>query len=216
MSLGKTYAVFGLGRYGRTVAKELVSFGAEVIAIDSDEEIVDEAASFLPICKCADVTDPEVLKQLGIRNVDTVIICMASSLESSVMATILCREAGVGTIITKCASEIHRKIYYKVGADKVVFPEKESGIRLAKSLLNTGIIDMAELTDDVSMLEIDVKDEWAGKSLASLGLRKKYSVNIVAVRYENKIKTIIDPEMLLKKDMKLIVITDNDKIGHLI
>lgn len=216
MSSGKTYAVFGLGRYGRTVAKELVSFGAEVIAIDSDEEIVDEAASFLPICKCADVTDPEVLKQLGIRNVDTVIICMASSLESSVMATILCREAGVGTIITKCASEIHRKIYYKVGADKVVFPEKESGIRLAKSLLNTGIIDMAELTDDVSMLEIDVKDEWAGKSLASLGLRKKYSVNIVAVRYENKIKTIIDPEMLLKKDMKLIVITDNDKIGHLI
>lgn len=215
MSINKTYAVFGLGRYGNAVAKELVASGAEVIAVDIDEDIVNNAATELPICRCADITDPKVIKQLSIGEVDTVIIAMASNLEASVMAIILCKEAGVNTVITKCANEIHKKIYEKVGADKVVFPENESGTRLAKNLLSSGFIDMVELTSDISMVELDIKEEWLDKSLAQLNLRKKYSLNVVAVKSNDKVDTLVDPNMPLESNMKLIVIADISKLGKL-
>ena len=110
MKKNKSYAVFGLGRYGRAVAKELVENGMEVIAIDEDQSIVNDAAAYLPVCKCADVTDHEVIDQLGIAEIDTVIICMAGNLEASVMAVTLCKEAGVKTVIAKSANEMHQKI----------------------------------------------------------------------------------------------------------
>ncbi len=215
MSINKTYAVFGLGRYGIAVAKELVASGAEVIAVDVDEDIVNNTTTELPICKCADITDPKVIKQLSIGEVDTVIIAMASNLEASVMAIILCKEAGVNTVITKCANEIHKKIYEKVGADKVVFPENESGTRLAKNLLSSGFIDMVELTSDISMVELDIKEEWLDKSLAQLNLRKKYSLNVVAIKSNDRVDTLVDPNMPLESNMKLIVIADKSKLGKL-
>ena len=178
----KTYAVFGLGRYGEAVARELVENGREVIAVDIDQKLVNDAAAYLPICKCADVTDAEVISRLDIGSIDTVIVCMAENLEASVMAVTLCKEAGVPTVIAKCASEMHRKILLRVGADKVIFPEKESGIRLAKNLLSSGFIDMISLSKDVSMIEINVKAEWVGKNLIELNLRKKYGFNIVAIK----------------------------------
>ena len=135
----KTYAVFGLGRYGMAAAKELVRNGMDVIAVDCSEQIIRDAAGELPVCKCADVTDPKAIEQLGISNADVVIVAMAGSLESSIMAVTLCKEAGVKTVIAKCSDEMHRKILGRVGADIVIFPEKESGIRLAQNLSVAGI-----------------------------------------------------------------------------
>lgn len=213
--MNKTYAVFGLGRYGKAVAKELVESGAEVIAVDNNEANVDEIVNIVPVCKCADITDPEVIKQLGIENIDTVIIAMAGNLESSVMATVLCKEAGVKTVIAKCSDEIHGKVLSRVGADRIVIPEMESGKRLAKNLLSSGFIDMVELSDGVSMVEIDIKADWIGKNLKELNLRKKYSINIVALRQNDSVTTFIDPEMPLSGDMKFIVIADTAKLGKL-
>ena len=211
----KTYAVFGLGRYGSAVAKELVNNGAEVLAVDIDEERVNEAVSDIPFCKCADVTDPEVLKQLGIANIDVVIIAMATDLEASVMATMLCKEMGVKTVISKCSSEMNCKILSKVGADKVIFPESESGIRLAKNLLSSGFVDILDISSDVSMVELEVRDEWENKSLLELNLRKKYSINIVSIIEDGKVNVMIDPEKPLKKTMRLIVIADTAKLRKL-
>ena len=211
----KTYAVFGLGRYGTAVAKELVENGMEVIAVDSDERIVNTAADVLPICKCADITDPDVIQQLGINNVDVVIIAMANNLEASVMAVTLCKEAGVPTVIAKCANEMHQKILNRVGADKVVFPENESGIRLAKDLLSSGFVDMVSLARNVSIIELDVKPEWEGKNLIELNLRKKYSINVVALRKEETVSVDIDPHAPLLKSDKLIVIANTDKLAKL-
>ena len=177
MKAKKTYAVFGLGRYGAAVARELVENGMEVIAVDSKQKIVNDAAAYLPICKCADVSDAEVISRLGIGSVDTVIVCMASNLEASVMAVTLCKQAGVKTVIAKCANEMQQKILLRVGADQVVFPENESGIRLAKNLLSSGFIDMISLSKDVSIVEIDVKKEWLGKNLVELNLRKKQKLD---------------------------------------
>ena len=215
MQKKKTYAVFGLGRYGIAVAKELVENGMEVIAVDNDQKLVNDAAAFLPVCKCADVTEAEVIDCLDIGNIDTVIICMASNLESSVMAVTLCKEAGVKTVIAKAANEMHRKILLRVGADKVVFPEQEAGTHLAKNLISAGFIDMISLSKDVSMVELDVKDEWIGKNLIELNLRKKYSFNVVAIKRGDKVDVNINPEQPLEQGMTLIVIAHTTKLKKL-
>ena len=215
MDMKKTYAVFGLGRYGIAVARELVSNGMEVIAVDSDERIVNAAADELPICKCADITDPDVIRQLGISNVDVVIIAMANNLEASVMAVTLCKEIGVKTVIAKCGNEMHQKILGRVGADKVVFPENESGIRLARNLLSSGFVDMVSLARNVSMIELDIRKEWVGKNLIQLNLRKKYSINVVAVRREDMVRVDIDPNAPLHGEDKLIVIANTEKLAKL-
>lgn len=215
MSINKTYAVFGLGRYGQAVAMELANNGADVLAVDTDQNLVNAASAYIPLCKCADVTDAEVLKNLGIANVDVVIIAMANSLEASVMAVMLCKEAGVNTVIAKCSSEMHRKLLLKVGADKVVFPESESGIRLAKNLLSAGFVDMIELSGDVSLLELDVRPEWVGKSLMDLNLRRKYDINVVALRKGDNVQVNLDPTAPLEAGMELVIIANRNKLSKL-
>ncbi|MBE6797421.1 MAG: TrkA family potassium uptake protein [Ruminococcaceae bacterium] len=215
MSINKTYAVLGLGRYGTAVAEELVNNGAEVLAVDIDQNNVNNASLNIPLCKCADVTDAEVIEKLGISNIDVAIVAMANNLEASVLATSLCKEAGVKTVIAKCGSELHSKILYNVGADRVIFPEKESGKRLARTLLTAGFSEMIELSDKISMVEFEVRDEWVGKNLVDLQLRKKYSINVVAICEGENISTAFDPHEPFKKGMRLIVIAETQKLQKL-
>jgi len=215
MAIDKSYAVFGLGRYGRAVAKELIDSGAEVIAVDSNEKLVEDLVSEFPICKCADITDKEVIKQLGISNVDVVVIAIAEAFESSVMATMLCKEVGVGHVIVKCSSEMHRAILEKVGADVVVFPEKDSGIRLAKNLLSSGFLDIADISEDISIIELNVKPEWVGKSLREIEFRRKYSVNVIALTKNKDVEIAIQPDTVIESDMKMIVIANKKELSRL-
>ena len=208
----QSFAVFGLGRYGRAVAKELLASGAEVLAVDIDKDIVNDMAQELPLCKCADLTDPEVIKQLGIGNIDVVIVSMAANLEASVLVTMLCKEAGVKTVIAKCGNEMDCKILSKVGADQVIFPEKESGLRLAKKLVNFGLVDLIELSKDASLFELQVRPEWVGKSLIELNLRKKFGINVVATFENNEVNTYIMPEKPLDGSMRLIAIGNPQKL----
>lgn len=212
MSLNKSYAVFGLGRYGMAVAKELVKNGADVLAVDLDENIVNSAISDIPFCKSADITDPEVVRHLGIASIDVVIVAMANHLEASVMIIMLCKELGVKTVIAKCANEMQAKILLKVGADKVVIPERESGVRLAKNILSSGFVDVMELSDDVSLIELEIKNEWIGKNLIELNLRKKYGVNVIAIKSGDKVNIDLDPSLPLNRDMKLVVIAHTSKL----
>ena len=126
-----------------------------------------------------------------------------------------CKEIGVKTVIAKCATDLDRKILNKVGADRVVFPESESGIRLAKNLLSSGFMDIMELSKDVSMVELPVRADWVGKTLMELNLRKKYSINVVAIIEDKNVRIDIDPEMPLQPSMKMIVIADTAKLGKL-
>lgn len=215
MSISKSYAVFGLGRYGRAVAKELIDNGAEVIAVDSNDKIVEELVGEFPICKCADVTEREVIKQLGISNVDVAVIAIAGQFEASVMATMLCKEAGVGQVIVKCSSEMHRTILEKVGADIVVLPEKESGVRLAKNILSSGFFDIADISEDISIIELKAKSEWIGKSLKELELRKKYSINVIALSKNGNVEIALQPDTVIEENMKMIVIANKKEIYRL-
>lgn len=215
MNKNKTYAVFGLGRYGRAVASEISRSGAEIVAVDIDVDAVNDAAEEISVCKCADVTDENVLNQLGVKNFDVVIVAMAGNLEGSVMTTMLLKQSGVPTVIVKCADEMHKKILSKIGADKVLLPEVESGTRLAKNLLSSGFIDVIELSKNVSMVETDVKKDWIGKSLVELSLRKKYSINVIAILKNDEVIIDIDPHLPLDGDMKLIVTANSEKLGKL-
>lgn len=215
MRINKSYAVFGLGRYGLAVAKELVKNGADVLGVDIDENIVNSAIADIPFCKCADITDAEVLRQLGISNIDVVIIAMATNLEANVMAVMLCKEMGVKTIIAKCSDSMQAKILLKVGADKTIIPERESGVRLAKNMLSSGFVDVVELSDDVSLLEFEIKEEWFGKNLIELNLRKKYGINVIAIKQGEKVMIDFDPKLPLSEDMQLVIIANTSKLEKL-
>ncbi len=215
MKNNKSYAVFGLGRYGLAVAKELVASGAQVLAVDSNEQVVRSAAAYIPLCKCADVTNPDVLELLGISNIDVVIIAMAEHMEACVMTVMLCKEAGVPSVIVKCASETHGRILSRVGADQVVIPENESGVRLAKNLLSSGFVDVMELSGEVSLIEVAVRADWVGKSLIELNLRKKYDINVVALKRGEAIDVTIDPSAPLQQGDALVVIAETAKLHKL-
>lgn len=215
MSINKSYAVFGLGRYGRAVVRELLDNGADVLAVDRDGRIVDELVGEIPICKCADVTEVGVIKQLGISNIDIVIISMAKNFEASVMTTMLCKEAGVKKVIVKCSNEEHCKILKKIGADEVVFPEYDSGIRLAKNILSSGFIDIADISENISVLELDIKPDWVGKTLRELELRKKYNINVMAFKENGKIDIAVNPDTVINPDMKMIVMANQKEINSI-
>lgn len=215
MSSNHSYAVFGLGRYGLAAAKELSAAGAQVLAVDADAQVVQSAAAVLPVVKCADVTDPDVLEVLGIANFDVVIIAMAEHMEACVMAVMLCKEAGVPTVIVKCASETHGRLLSRVGADQVVIPESESGARMAKNLLSSGFVDVMDLSDEVSLIEVPAKAEWIGHSLMELHLRKKYGINVVALKQGSVIDVTIDPNQPLAEGDRLVVIAETAKLHKL-
>jgi trk system potassium uptake protein TrkA len=140
---------------------------------------------------------------------------MANSLEASVLTTTLCKELGVKNVIVKCANELQKKILTRVGADRVVFPESESGVRMAKNLLSSGFVDLMELSRGVSMIQLDVRQEWLGKSIIELNLRKKYAINVVAIRKGASVDVNVRPDTVLDGDMKLIVIANSDRLNKL-
>ena len=212
--MSKSYAVFGLGRYGRAVVKELLNNGAEVLAVDKDRRIVDELVGEIPVCKCADITEPGVIEQLGISDIDVVVISMAKSFEASIMATMLCKEAYVRKVIVKCSDESQCRVMKKIGADEVILPETESGTRLAKNILSSGFIDIADITDNISIFEMDIKAEWVGKTLRELDLRKKYNINIIAFKNSNEV-VFANPDIVIDDSMKMIVMTDKKGVDFL-
>ncbi len=215
MSINSKYAVFGLGKFGSAIAVELARNGAEVLAVDKDPAPVDMIAPFVNLARCADVTAPQVIKKLGIGDFDTVVVCMAQNLEASVLATALCKEAGVKNVVVKCLDDMHKRIIERVGADSVVFPEKESGVRLAKNLLSSGFVDMMDISENVSIVELPVKAEWVGKTLADLDLRKKYSINVVAVRQNEEITISTDPLKPIEEGTKFVVVANTEKLQKL-
>lgn len=161
----KQFAVIGCGRFGSSVAKTLYKLGNDVLAIDRDGEIIQDISDSVTHAAEADVMDENVLKDLGIRNFDVVIVSIGSDLEASIMATLVAKELGVKTVVAKAQNELHAKVLYKIGADKVIFPERDMGVRVAHNLVSTNILDFIELSPDYSIVEINAISEWENKAL---------------------------------------------------
>lgn len=207
--IDKQYAVLGLGRFGSSVAMTLADAGCEVLAVDTDEEKVQDLADHVTYAVTADVTEPGVLESLSISNIDIAVIGIAGNMEDSILATIMTKEAGAGYVIAKAMSEIHGTILEKVGADKVIYPERDSGIRLAKNLVSGNFMEFFALSDTYSMAELKVPRPWAGKSLKELDLRKNLGLNMIGVMMEGKTVVNVDPDTPLKAEWTVIVVGDN-------
>lgn len=177
----KSFVVIGLGVFGSSIAETLANRGYDVMIIDKDESLVNELASEVTEAYTADITAPHVIEDLGVKNADCVIISTGSSLEAAIITTLRCKELGVSEIVVKAMSETHEKIFKKIGADKVVIPEKDMGAKLAHALTSTNILDIIELSDDYSIVELKVPDQWIGRSIYEINIRKNHGVNIIAL-----------------------------------
>ena len=178
----RTYVVIGLGRFGTAVATELCRLGHEVLAIDDSEDRVQSISSHVTHAVAGDARDPAVLRALGVRNYNCAIVAVADDVGNSALITMNLKEIGVRQVIAKAQSHVHQKVLQKIGADKVVFPEHEMGMKLAQNLSSSNILNFIELSDDFGIVELAVPRSWVGQSLRTLDVRAKYRVNIIAIR----------------------------------
>ncbi len=202
--MNKSFAVIGLGRFGRSVAIELSKLGAEVMVIDNDEEKINHVADYVTCAMNIDVRDHEALKNSGISNMDAVIVAMSESLEPSIMSVITAKDLGVPKVLAKAKDTVSGEILSKVGADTILYPEKESGRRISRRLMSNDFLDYFELSDTVSLVELMPKEEWVGKSLRSLDLRKNYRINVVAIKENEDVRVVMDPDEPLKPGCPLL------------
>lgn len=203
------FVVFGLGKFGKSVAQTLAENGKEVLAIDSSEEVIQDISDFVTHAVQADVTDGDALKALGVGNFDVAVIAISNNLQASIMSTILAKEMGVPFVLAKAQNDIHKRVLEKVGADKVIFPEREIGVRIANNLISETFVDFIELSDDYSIVELSVVDEWVGKSLKELNMRVNYGINVMAIRKGDNISITPGPDLILQSSDILVVIGGN-------
>lgn len=212
----KSYAIFGLGEFGRSVAEELMAAGADVMAIDKDEDLVSDIAPHVTMAVQVDATELHAFDTLGLSNMDGVIVTITSCLEASIMAIMAAKEAGVPFILAKSRNATMTSILERIGANKIVTPERDGGIRVARNIVNGNFIDFIELSSTVRMVEITVKDEWIGKNLIQLSLRQKHKLNVVALRRGGELTTDINPDMPFCSGDSVLVMIDKKYIGELL
>ncbi len=208
----KQFAVIGLGRFGISLAKELYKAGNDVYAIDTDEELVKGIASEVTYAVQADGTDINALKSLGVRNVDVLIIALASNISASLLTALNAIELGIPSIYAKAYSEPHAKILYKIGITKVYFPEVDMGQRVARELCNSNLLDLIELDSDYSIAEIIAPQSWEGKTIAHLNIRKKYGITILLIKSKDGIHISPSPDDIIKEKSKLLVLGEEAQI----
>jgi K+ transport systems, NAD-binding component len=210
----KQFAVIGIGRFGSSVAQSLVSQGYEVLAVDDDEERVQKISDIVTHAVCADTTNEEAIKALGIRNFDAVVVAIGD-VQASVLSTLILKELGVGYIVAKAQNALHGKMLEKIGADRVVYPERDMGTRIAHSLISSNVLDYIELSAKLSIVEVAVPRAMAGKSLADSNLRSSYGLNLVAVKRDETTIIIPTPDEVLRPGDILVVLGDNKGIRRL-
>ena len=210
--MGKQFAVFGLGSFGKSVALTLQSFGCDVIAVDNCYEKIQDIADSVSYAMCGDVTEPEFMKTIGARNLDGAVIAVSENLEAAIMATMSSKEMGLSYVLVKAMDELQGKILEKVGADSIVYPEIDMGERVAKKLISTEFIDWIELSPDYSLTEKLLPKQWEGKSLAELRVREKYGINVIGILKEDKMDMALDPSKPLQPNDMLFIIGKNSDL----
>lgn len=207
----KEFAVIGLGRFGGSICRELSREGMEVLALDLDEDKVNEYRDIASHAVIADSTDENVLKELGFRNIDHVIVAIGDNIQASMLTTLMLKELGIKTITVKAQNDYHEKILNKIGADQVVHPERDMGKRIAHNIISNNILDYIELSDDHSVVEVKAGSKMGGKTLLDLDIRAEYGCNVVAIKREKDV--IVSPmatEEIKESDVLIVIGADKD------
>lgn len=200
------FVVIGLGRFGSSLSLELMDLGYEVLGIDRNEEVVNNMSNQLTHAVCADATDEEVLKSLGVRNFDCGIVAIGSDIQMSILAAILLKELGIKTVVAKAISVLHGRALEKLGVDRVIFPERDMGVRVAHQLVTPNLLDYIDLSKDYSIVEMNVPENLHGKNVGDLNPRTRFGCSIVAIHRESGV--IIAPtamDLLKMGDIMVII-----------
>ncbi|WP_055071130.1 potassium channel family protein [Clostridium massiliamazoniense] len=211
----KQFIVVGLGRFGSSVAKTLYGLGNDVLAIDSNEDVVQEIADHVTHAVQMDAIDENAVKSLGIRNFDVAVITIGANIQASIMAALVFKEQGVKYIIAKGNSDLHAKVLYKIGVDRVILPEKDMGVRVAHNLVSSNILDYIELSPDYSIIEIESLKEWHGKSIRDLSLRAKYGINVMAIKSGNDVNISPSPDDVVEANDVIVAIGSVEDLNRL-
>lgn len=214
----KSYLVIGLGRFGSAVAKQLNDLGNEVLVLDESAEAIQHIADEVTQAVTGDARDEVVLRSVGARNFDCAIVAVASNLEASVLITVLLKEAGVKRIVAKAQSDVHARILERIGADEVVLPERDMGVRLAQRMSAANVIDFIGVSDEFSILEIKAPPSWVGKTLKDLNLRAHFLINVLAIRHGCSGVVDVTPAagQVIEKDDALIIIGSNENVSEVV
>lgn len=210
--MSKQFVIIGCGRFGSSVAKKLSELGCEVMAVDASEDTVQSISDSVTYAVQADATDENALKAIGIRNFDVAVITIGANIQASIMVTLMVKEMGIKHIVAKAQNEMHAKVLYKIGADRVVFPEREMGVRIAKNLVSNKILDYIELSEDYTIVEVPPLKQWIGKTLIEINVRVQYGINVIAIKNKNGININVGPEEIIEEHDVLVVIGHNDDI----
>lgn len=211
----KSIAVLGLGRFGKSLAENLYKMGADVLAVDSSEDLIQDFSGRCTSAVCADLETEEDVIALGLNNMDIVVVDLSQNLAASVMAIAVAKEQGVPRIVAKASSERMEAILRKVGADQIYDPEGEAGQRVARVLLSSGFKEFYELDDNLYMVEMVPKDDWIGKSLSELKLRSRMDLNVVAERRKDGLWQAMSPQKRITPESVLLVVVEKKNIKML-
>lgn len=210
--MSKQFVIIGCGRFGSSVAKKLSELGCEVMAVDASEDTIQNIADSVTYAVQADATDENALKAMGIRNFDVAVITIGGNIQASIMVTLMVKELGIKHIVAKAQNEMHAKVLYKIGADRVVFPEREMGVRVAKNLVSNKILDYIELSEDYTIVEVPPLKNWIGKNLIEINIRAEFGINVIAIKNANGININVGSNEVIKEHDVLVVIGHNDDI----
>jgi trk system potassium uptake protein TrkA len=208
----KSYIVIGLGRFGTEVARQLFHHGCEVLAMDTNADLVNQISSEVTHAVVGDARDKGVLRALGVAEFECAIVAIGGSLANSVLATMNLKELGVPHIVGKAHDETHRQVLTKLGADQVVIPEKENAARLARNLASPNVLEYIELSDEYGIIEVPAPKRWLGKSLKELNVRAKLGVNIIAVKRESQINVSPAADFTIMDGDVMVVLGDTDAL----
>jgi len=211
----KQFLVIGAGRFGGSIATTLYNMGHDVLIVDQEEEPINQIADSVTHAILGNASDERTIKSIGASNFDVCVIAMGSDIQSSILMTIMLKESGAKYVVAKAQNELHAKVLYKVGADKVVFPERDMGAKLAQSLVASNIMDYIELSPEYSIVEISSLDEWIGNSLKDINMREKYGVNVMAIKKGDNINVSPTAASIIEQDDVLIVIGHNNDLSSL-
>lgn len=210
----REFAVIGLGRFGGSICRELSMEGMDVLAIDVDEDKVNEFKNFASYAVIADSTDEAALKELGIKNIDHVIVAIGDNIQASILTTVILTDLGIKKITVKAQNDYHEKILKKIGADQVVHPERDMGKRIAHNIISSNILDYLELSDEHSIVEVKASERMLGKTLVDLDIRANYGCNVVAIKRGKEINVSPSADDALKEHDILIVIGADKDISR--
>lgn len=208
----KQFVVVGLGRFGGSVTKTLVQLGHEVMGLDKDMKRVQEYAGVIPHVYQADTTDENVLKQLGVQNMDHAIVAIGDDLQASILTTLILKDLNVPLVTAKATSEYHRRVLERIGADHIVQPERDTGIRVAHQMTSKNMVDYLELSPEFTLVEVLAPHSMHDKSLKQLNMRAKYGCNIVAIRRRDHSMNVspLADDKIYEGDMLIIIGTNKD------